>query len=72
VPGNEIRVQMSLENVPNFEPVLLGCFDVLIDIALRIDDRRLSFRPNHVRPVRQAPEIELFKVHDGISPNLSS
>jgi hypothetical protein len=48
VSGDEIRVQVSFKDVADIETMLLRCFDVLIDVALRIDDCRLTVRANHV------------------------
>src|SRR6185295_1333857 len=68
MPAHEIRVQMSFNHILDLEAHRLGFIGVLIDIALRIDDRGFFFGADQVRRVRQTPEIKLFEVHSLIRP----
>src|SRR4029079_7655341 len=54
---------MRLDHIPNPHPVLLRLGDVLIDVALRIDDRRLAVAADEIRRVREAAKVELFEEH---------
>ena len=63
--GDEVGVQVRQDDVRDAQPVLGGEGDVLIDVALRIDDGRGAGRlvADEVRRVRQAIEIELMQDH---------
>ncbi len=61
--ADEIRVQVRLDHIFDFEPLRLSFVNVLIDVALRIYHHRLAFRSNQVRRMRQAAKIELLEVH---------
>jgi hypothetical protein len=63
VAGDEIGMQVGLDHMLDAQAVLARGFQVDFDVALRVDHRRHAFRAGHVRGVRQATEIELFKVH---------
>jgi hypothetical protein len=62
---NEVRVEVCEENVGDAQSVFGGEVEVLIDVALRIDDRGSAggFIADDVRSVRQAVQIELFENH---------
>src|SRR2546430_13053740 len=65
VAGDEVGVEMGQEYVPDFQRVFGSECDVLVDIALRINDRgdaRLRVA-NQVRRVRQTWQIELLENH---------
>jgi hypothetical protein len=47
--ADEVGVEMSLDNVFDFEPVIFGLSDVLINVALRIDNRSLTVGADQVR-----------------------
>ena len=67
MPGDKIGVQMGKEYVLNFKPVL-GCKgDVLVRIALRVDDggRACGLVSNQIGSMRQARQIKLFENHFG-------
>src|SRR5208337_5607990 len=67
VSGNEVRVQMGLEDVANRQPLFLRCFKIDFHVALRIDNDALTLRSQQIRGMRQTAEIELFEVHkDGL------
>jgi hypothetical protein len=51
--GDEVGVEMSLENVTNLNLVRLGGLEVNIDVPLWIDDHRLALRGQQVRGMRQ-------------------
>ena len=51
--GNEIGVQVSLEDVANRDLILLRSLQIDLHIALRVDHNRLALRRQHVRCVRQ-------------------
>ena len=40
-----------------------GFLDILIDIALRIDDRSFAVRANQIGSMSETVEIELFEIH---------
>jgi hypothetical protein len=63
VAGNEIGMQMGFDYMLDAQAVPARGFQVDFDVTLRVDDRRYAFGANHIRGMRQAPEIELFKVH---------
>ena len=63
--GDEIRMQMREEDVRDPQAARLRERQVLIDVALRIDDRsdpRLLVG-DQIRRVRQAVQIELMEDH---------
>ena len=60
VARDEIGMQVRLDNMFDLPPVASRRFQVNVDVALRIDDRRNALRSNHVRCVGQAAQIELF------------
>ena len=63
--GDEVGVEVRQEDVRDLQIVLGGEREVLIDVALGIDDRRdvRLLVADEVRRVRQAIEIELFENH---------
>ena len=63
VAGDEIGVQVGLEDVADADAVLLGRLQVNLDITLRIDDDGLAFRCQQVGGVGQTSQVELFEVH---------
>src|SRR5689334_9054383 len=66
--ADEVGMQVRLNDILDRESLRLRFLDILINIALRIDNRRLALRTNQVRSVRQTPEIELFELHKSIGP----
>ena len=54
VAGDEVGVQVRLDDVLDLQTLLLGGFNVDVDVALRIDDRRDSFRTDQSR--KRAPD----------------
>ncbi len=63
MPGNEIGVQMRQEHVLDRQPILAGKRNVLVRVALRINNdggTRLLI-PNDVRRMRQAWQVELLE-----------
>ena len=63
VPGDEIGMKMSFKNVPDLEVLLFRRLQINVNVALRIDHGRFAAGADHVRSVRQAIEVELFKIH---------
>ena len=65
MPGNEIGVEMRQEYVLDLERVLGGKGDVLVGVALRVNDgcRARLLVSDHVGSVRQARQIELLEDH---------
>jgi hypothetical protein len=63
MPADEVRVKVSLDYAPNLEAFGVGLLDVLIDVALWIDDDGVGLGPNEIRCVRKTPQIELLEVH---------
>jgi hypothetical protein len=72
--GNKIGVEMSQEYVFDFEGVLGGERDVLVRVALGVNDggRACRFVSYQVGSVRQARQIELFENHFGFSSDAAS
>ena len=64
--GEKIGVEVRQKDVTDREVVVAGKRQVLIDVALRVDNRgRLRrFVADQVRRVRQAVEIELMQEHE--------
>ena len=65
MPGEEIRVKVREEDVRDAQAVLRREREVLLDVALRVDDRR-SLRllvADQIGRVREAIQIELFEDH---------
>ena len=65
MPGNKISMKMREKNVADVEAEFIGIGQVLLDVALRIDDDggRTSLVSEQVRGVGQAAEIVLFQYH---------
>ncbi len=65
MPGDEIGVKMRQENVLDLELVLGGKGNVLVGVALRVNNGRRACRfvSNHVGSVRQARQVELLEDH---------
>jgi hypothetical protein len=63
VPGNEIRRKMGFENVSNRRALLLGGFDIDVDITLRIDDNSFFAGNEEIGSVGEATQIELLEIH---------
>ena len=66
--GDEIGVQVGLDDVFDLPPVAGRRLEVDIDIPLGIDDRRNAFRPHRIGCVRQASQIESlnpYRFHSG-------
>ena len=70
VAGHEVGVEVRLDDVPDLEALRAGLLDVAVDVAPRVDDRRLALRPDHVGGVGEAAQVELLEVHR--SPRLSA
>jgi hypothetical protein len=63
MPANEIGVQVGLDHVLDAKAFARCFVNVLIDIALRIDNRRLAAVSDQIRSVREAAEVELLEEH---------
>ena len=61
--ADEVRVEVRLHDVFDGQPALARRVEVLIDVALRIDDRAFAAVANQVRRVGETGQIELMKVH---------
>src|SRR5262245_33321476 len=61
--ADEIGMQVRLDDIIVLNPMRGGVDYVLVDVALRIDDRSHSLGPDQIRSVCQASQIELLKVH---------
>jgi hypothetical protein len=63
--GYEISVEVSEENMPDFEAKFPGIGQVLLNVALRIDDDcgRTGFVPEQIRSVGEAAQVVLFEDH---------
>jgi len=67
MPCDKIGVKVRKKYVFDFEAVLGRISDVLVRVALRVNDggRACCFVPDQVGSMRQARQIELFKNHFG-------
>src|SRR5712691_9062624 len=63
VAGEKISVKMGQEDVADVASVLGGILQVLVDVALRIDDDRRTGHGvgDQVRGVRQTAKVVLFQ-----------
>ncbi len=63
--GDEIGVEMGEEHVLDRAPRLRGVLEILLDVPLRIDDRRAPVRliGDEVRRMREAAEVVLLEDH---------
>ena len=61
--GDEIGVQMRLNDVLDLQPVLASLVEVNRHIPLRVNHSGHAFRTDHVRGVRKTAQIELLEVH---------
>ena len=66
--ADKIGMQMSFDDVLDSQILRVGFFDVLIDIALRIDNGCFTIRSDQIRSVRETTEIELLEVHELSQP----
>src|SRR5688500_15383024 len=70
MPRYEIRVKVREEDVLDRQPMLRRKREVLVRVALRVDDdggaRRLV--ADHVGGVRETAQVELLEDHDGPPP----
>jgi hypothetical protein len=65
VAGNEVGMEVREDDVPDRHPVLGGKREVLIDVTLRVDNRRRLrlLVANEIRRVRKAIQVELVEDH---------
>ncbi len=70
MPGDKIGVKVSEEYVLDGEAVFRGKSDVVIRVALRVNDgcRAGRFVPDHIGRVRQTRQVELLEDHRVIAP----
>src|SRR5262245_50386191 len=61
--ADEIGVQMRLDHISDLQPFGFGFVDVLLHVALRIDDRRFAPGADQIRSMRQTSQIKLLEVH---------
>src|SRR5215469_11825470 len=68
MPGDEIGMEMREEDVADGEAELCGVGQVLLDIALRINDDRSSagLVSDEIRCVREAAQVVLLQNHPSI------
>src|SRR6516162_2870553 len=62
--GDEVGMQMGLEDVADLQSMLLRSVEVDLHVTLRVDDDSLAFRRQQVRGMCQTAEIELFEEHN--------
>ena len=65
VTGDEVGVEVGVEDTHDLETVLLGVGEVLLDVASRVDHDGLAglLVADEVRRLREAVEVELREVH---------
>ena len=63
--GDEVGVEVGEEDVADLEAKFLGVGQVLLDVALRIDDDggRTGLVPEQIGGVGQAAQVVLFQNH---------
>src|SRR6266700_2334159 len=63
--GDEVRVKVGKEDVADLEAKFLGIGQVLLDIALGVDDDggRAGLVSEQIRSVGKAAQVVLFKNH---------
>ena len=61
--GDEVRVHVRQQDVRDLQAVLVRELQVLIDVAPGIDDRGHTIRPDQVRGLGEAPEVDLLEDH---------
>src|SRR5215510_2088101 len=61
--ADEVRMQVCLNDVFDFQILRRRFFDVLIDVALRIDNGGFAIRADQVRRMRETSQIELLEIH---------
>src|ERR1700681_2317330 len=66
MPADKISVKVSFYYVFDLEILRGGFIEILVDIALRIDDHGFAIRTNQIRSMSETIEIKLFEVHRGI------
>jgi hypothetical protein len=67
VAGQEVGVEMGLENMANCESIGFGFSEVFRNIALRINNDCFTSRPisNEIAGMRETFQIELLEVQSG-------
>ena len=63
--GDEVGVEVSEEDVADLEAELFGVGEVLLDVALRVDDDRgrAGLVSDEIRSVGQAAQVVLLQNH---------
>src|SRR2546422_8033624 len=61
--ADKISMQVSFDNVFDLQIPGGGFLDVLIDIALRVDDCSFATRADQIRSMSETVEIELLEIH---------
>src|SRR5262249_10272470 len=61
--ADEIGGQMRLDHISDLPPFGFSFVDVLLDVALRVGDRRFAPGADQIRSVRQTTQIKLLEVH---------
>jgi hypothetical protein len=56
-------MEVRLDDVLDAEPVLARLVQIKLHVALGIEHCRNPLRPDHVRCVSQATQVELFEIH---------
>jgi hypothetical protein len=65
MPGDEVSVEVSEEDMAGLEAKLLGVGQVLLDIALRVDDDggRAGFVSEQIGSAGETTQVVLFEDH---------
>src|SRR5262249_46977425 len=63
VTGNEVGMQVGLDDMADRQALRRRFLQVLIDVAPRVHDRRLALRPDDVGRLSETAEVELLEVH---------
>ena len=66
MPGDKIRMEMSLEDIANGCAAGLGQIQVRLHLSQRVDDGSFSIAFNVVGPLGQAASINLLNVHQEV------
>ena len=68
VAGNEVGVEVAEKDMPDFEAEFFGVGQVLLDVALRVDDDggRTGLVSEQIGGVGEAAQVVLFQNHGSI------
>ena len=63
VPGDEVGMDVSLDDMPDLPALVCGCGQVNIHVTLRVNNDCHAAGPEHVGGMGQATQVEAFHVN---------